>query len=337
MKKRGIGVGCMYYGLGYGYSRPDFASATIEICQDGSVIVRTGQVDYGQGSDAIFCQIAAEELGVKYENVTIIAADTATTPDSGPTSASRLVYVGGNAVIKACAALKKTLQAVARALLEAEKEEDVVMARNEVYDRNRPENKISFARLAMACHQRGVQIVETGWYDNMTPDVDPETGQGDAYAAYCWAAQLAEVEVDTDTGQVEVLRLIAAHDVGKAINPCAVEGQIEGGVVMGLGYALTEEVKSAGGYIKTRTLGEYTVPTSLDVPEIEPHIVEVPTPGGPYGAKGLGEPALIPTAPAVINAICNALEVQITDMPANLENVFRVMQARDRTGRGREI
>ena len=152
------------------------------------------------------------------------------------------------------------------------------------------------------------------WHDITTGDVDRETGQGNAYSNYSYATQLAEVEVDTETGKVEVLRVIAATDVGKAINPSNVEGQIEGGVVMGVGYALTEEVKQEKGYLKTKNLGEYMVPTSLDVPDIETHIVEVPISSGPYGAKGVGEPALIPTAPAILNAIANALDVRVTDL-----------------------
>lgn len=328
MKKRGIGVGSMYYGLGYGYSRPDIASATIEICQDGSVIVRTGEVDYGQGSDTIFCQIVAEELGIEYDSIELITADTAMTPDSGPTSASRLAYVGGNAMIKASWAVKKTLARVAEEILW---ENDLVFVDGEIHSEAHPEKKISFEDLARECHDRGVQIVETGWYDNTTKDVDPETAQGDAYATYCWATQLAEVEVDTETGKVEVLRIVAAHDVGKAINPSNVEGQIEGGVVMGLGYALEEEIKQEGGYIKTTSLGEYMIPTSLDLPQIESHIIEVPVSSGPYGAKGVGEPALIPTAPAILNAICNALDIRITELPANMENLHRLIREKEKS------
>ncbi len=191
-----------------------------------------------------------------------------------------------------------------------------------------PEKGITFKKLARECHLRGLQIVETAWHDVTTKDVDPETGQGKAYSTYAWASQLAEVEVDTETGKVEVLRIVAAHDVGKAINPSNVEGQIEGGVVMGLGYALEEQIKQEGGYIKNKTLGEYMIPTSMDVPAIESHIVEVPISDGPYGAKGVGEPPLIPTAPAILNAICDALDVRITELPANLENLHRLIRGK---------
>lgn len=328
MKKRGIGVGSMYYGLGYGFSRPDIGSATIEVCEDGSVIVRSGQVDYGQGSDTILCQIVADELGVKYETIQIITADTAITPDSGPTSASRITYVCGNAMIKTARALKKKLERVAEDILG---EKDLVFVDGEIHSEAHPDKKMSFANLAKACHLQAIQIAETGWFDISTPDVDPDTSQGDAYATYCWASQLAEVEVDTETGKVEVLRVVAAHDVGKAINPSLVEAQIEGGVVQGIGYALTEEIIEEGSVVKNTSFEEYMISTSLDVPRIESHIIEVPSSEGPHGVKGVGEPALIPTAPAILNAICDALDIRITELPANLENLHRLIREKEKS------
>ena len=322
-KKHGIGIGSMFYGLGYGFSRQDISSAMIEICEDGSVIVRSGEVDYGQGSDTIFCQIVAEELGIRYDEIQMITADTFATPNAGPTSASRVTYVTGNAMIKASRALKKTLQSMAEEILGAK---DLVFVDEEIHSESKLEKKISFKALAKECHNRGLQMVETAWHDITTKDVDPETGQGDAYSAYAYASQLAEVEVDMETGKVEVLKIVSATDVGKAINPSNVEGQIEGGAVMGAGYALTEEMKMERGYLKTKSLGEYMIPTSLDVPSIESHIIEVPISKGPYGAKGVGEPALIPTTPAILNAITDALDIRVTELPANLENLYRLIE-----------
>ncbi len=327
MKKRGVGVGSMFYGLGYGFSRQDISSATIEVCEDGSVIVRSGEVDYGQGSDTVLCQITAEELGIPYDTIQILTADTLTTPNAGPTSASRVTYVTGMAMLKAARAMKRNLQSVAEKILG---QKDLLFGGERIYSMSHPEKAISFKALAKAAHLGGVPMVETAWQDITTKDVDPETAQGDAYSAYAYATQLAEVEVDTDTGKVEVLRMISATDVGKAINPLNVEGQIEGGIAMGLGYALTEEIKEEGGYLKTRNLGEYMIPTSMDVPPIETHIVEVPLPSGPYGAKGVGEPALIPTAPAVLNAIANALHIRVADLPANLENLHRLIREKEK-------
>ncbi len=323
MKKRGIGVGCMFYGIGYGFSRQDISAATVEICEDGSVIVRSGEVDYGQGSDTIFCQIVAEELGVRYDQIQLITADTFVTPNAGPTSASRVTYVTGNAMLKAARKVKETLRRVAEDILG---ETDLVFRDGKVTSEAFPDKERTFQSLAKSAHLRGVPIVETAWHDVTTKDVDPETGQGKAYSTYSWASQLAEVEVDTDTGQVEVLRIVAAHDVGKAINPSNVEAQIEGGAIMGMGYALEEEIQQKNGRVQNRSLGEYMIPTAMDVPLVESHIVEVPVGDGPYGAKGVGEPALIPTAPAVLNAICNALDIHITDLPANLENLHRFIR-----------
>ncbi|MEW6265122.1 MAG: molybdopterin cofactor-binding domain-containing protein [Thermodesulfobacteriota bacterium] len=327
MKKRGLGVGSMFYGIGYGFSRQDISAATVEICEDGSVIVRSGEVDYGQGSDTIFCQLVAEELGVDYDQIQLVAADTLTTPNAGPTSASRVTYVTGQAMIKAARRVREAMRGVAEKMLGAA---DLEFADNEIRSLADPNKKISFARLAKATHLAGRPVVATAWHDITTRDVDPETGQGNAYSTYAWASQIALVEVDTDTGQVEVLRLIAAHDVGRAINPQNVEGQIEGGAVMGLGYALEEQVRVKGGIVRNATLGEYMVPTCLDAPLIEPHIIEVPTPEGPYGAKGVGEPALIPTAPAILNAIAHALGVRVTELPANLENLHRLIRRKER-------
>jgi len=327
MKKRGIGIGCMYYGMGYGFSRQDISSVTIEMCEDGSVILRSGEVDYGQGSDTILCQITSEELGIPYDSIQMLTADTLTTPNAGPTSASRVTYVTGMAMLKAARAMKKTLHSAAAQILG---QTDLVFGDDKVYSLSHPEKIISFKDLAKAAHLRGLPMVETAWHDITTKDVDPQTAQGDAYSAYAYATQLAEVEVDTETGEVQVLRVVTATDAGEAINPMNVEGQIEGGVAMGLGYSLTEEIALEGGYLKTPSLGDYLIPTSLDVPPIETHIVEVPVSTGPYGAKGVGEPASIPTAPAIMNAIAAALGVRVAELPATPENLLRLIQEKER-------
>ena len=261
MKKRGIGVGCMFYGIGYGFSRQDISSATIEICEDGSVIVRSGEVDYGQGSDTIFCQIVAEELGLRYDEIQLITADTFTTPNAGPTSASRVTYVTGNAVLKAARAVKAAMQSVAEDILG---ERDLVFIDGEVRCASTTK-RISFQDLAKACHLRGVQIVETAWHDITTKDVDPATGQGDAYATYAWASQLAEVEVDRDTGQVKVLDVTIGDDCGQVINPMSVEGQAEGSVYMGIGHAFLEQlIFGDNGQMMNPSFLDFKMPTPLE-------------------------------------------------------------------------
>jgi CO/xanthine dehydrogenase Mo-binding subunit len=179
-------------------------------------------------------------------------------------------------------------------------------------------------------HKQGKRCIGWGWQDITTKDVDPQTSQGDAYQTFGWATQLADVEVDTETGFVRVTRLVSATDAGRAINPVGVEGQVQGGAVMGLGYALYEQHIVDQGNAKTASLAFYLVPTPLDVPEIECLIVEVPDPNGPYGAKGVSEPATIPTTPAILNAIYDAVGIRVTETPATPERVFHLLRDLER-------
>jgi CO/xanthine dehydrogenase Mo-binding subunit len=324
MKVRGFGIGAMYYGLGYGFSRPDFASAEVEISSDGTVTLWSGASELGQGIRTALCQIAAHELGVAYEDTRIISADTASTPDSGPVSASRSVYIQGRAVIEACRDLKGQLTKLAADLLKTTTDQ-VEFAGSWFFDRNNPQVQFSIRQVADECHQRGHRFRGLGWVNNTTSDVDHETSQGDAYSAYAWASQLAEVEVDLDTGQVRVVRLISATDAGKVINPLAAEGQIEGGAMQGLGFAIMENMIVSNGEFKNANLTTYLIPTAADIPEMVPILVEVPDSTGPYGAKGIGEPATIPTAPAILNAIANAIGVRVNQPPATAEKILTLL------------
>lgn len=324
MKLRGLGVGSMQYGLGYGFSRPDFAAAEVELAPDGTVTIWNGASELGQGLQTLLCQVGAEELGIPYEDTQIISADTGRTPDSGPVSASRSTYVQGNAVVNACKDLKKYMAELAGELLEVHPS-DLVFQDGQVYHTSQPQTSITFRALAGEMHKRGRRIRGSGYHNITTDDVDPDTAQGDAYASYAWASQLAEVEVDTETGQVEVLRLASATDAGKAINPIMVEGQIEGGAVQGLGFALMEDMIVEQGIFKNAKLSTYLIPTAADVPFIEPLIVEVYDPTGPYGAKGIAEPATIPTAPTIFSAITNAIGKRILFTPASPENILRLL------------
>ena len=324
MKLRGVGIGSMLYGLGYGFGRPDFASAEVDVAFDGSVTLRNGASELGQGLRTILCQLVASELGVRFEDVTIVSADTEKTPDSGPVSASRATYVQGNAVVKACHDLKARLGEVAGELLDTHP--DRVVFRNScVHDREAPGRSVPFTTLAGETHARGRRFQGYGWHKITTPDVDPDTSQGDAYATYAWASQLAEVEVDTETGKVVVVRLASATDAGKAINPKGVEGQIEGGAVQGLGFALMENMIVQRGTFVNSRLSTYLIPTAADVPRIDPLIVEVPDPTGPHGAKGVAEPATIPTPPAIFNAIADAIGKRVTRTPASPERVLQLL------------
>ena len=322
MIKRGIGVGAMIYGLGYGFSRPDFANAEVEIAFDGSLTLWNGASELGQGLRTVLCQIAAEELGIAYEDVRIISSDTEKTPDSGPVSASRATYVQGNAVVSACSDLKQQLAELAAEILGASAEQ-IIFRDGTVSVREDSGKWITFSELSGKAHARGKRFRGHGWFNITTSDVDPDTSQGDAYATYAWSSQLAEVEVNTETGVVTVLRLASATDAGKAINPQGVEGQIQGGAVQGLGFALMEDMIVDQGVFRNARFSTYLIPTAADVPIIDPLIVEVFDPTGPHGAKGVAEPATIPTTPAIMNAISDALGIRIKKIPATPERILQ--------------
>jgi nicotinate dehydrogenase medium molybdopterin subunit len=328
MKKRGIGLGSMFYGIGYGFNRPDIGAAHIEIAEDGSATVYTGVCDLGQGIQTLLAQIAGAELGLGMDEIRVMNADTGSTPDSGPTSGSRATYVQGVAVRNAALDLKERLFEMASRQLETPASELAIVDRS-VRHRAGGSEGIPVVAVVDEMHRQGKRCIGWGWQDITTGDVDPVTAQGDAYQTFGWATQLAEVEVDTETGVVAVTRLASATDAGKAINPLGVEGQIQGGAVMGLGYALYEQHQLVDGYAKTDSLAFYLVPTIMDVPEIDCLIVEVPEPSGPYGAKGVSEPATIPTTPAILNAIYDAVGVRVTETPATPERVFNLLREQE--------
>ncbi len=315
-KRRGIGIGGMWYGIGNtGVQNPSTAKA--EMDPEGSLTVFTGCAEIGQGSTTIFSQIAAEILGLAPDAIKMVVGDTKYTTNAGATSASRQTYISGNAVKEAVSSLANVLLTEAVNRLRAPKnalifeDGDVVVSTN-------PEERVSITKLAKRIHDKGGSLSWQGYFDPETIPLDPQTGQGVPYATYAYACHLAQVEVDTLTGEVTVEKVVAAHDVGRAIHPENVIGQICGGVAMGVGFAIMEEFENG----KTESMKDYHLPTVSDVPEIVPIIVESAEPTGPFGAKGVGEPALIPTAPAIVNAISAALNKRIYNLPANLERVI---------------
>jgi CO/xanthine dehydrogenase Mo-binding subunit len=327
MKKRGRGVGCMFYGIGNTGS-PNPASATAEILEDGEVIVRTGCADLGQGSSTVLAQIVAEELGIDVGSVALVTADTATTPEAGVTAASRATYVVGNAVRLAAREAKRRLLDECAAVLEASVDE-LEASGGRIYVRGEANSGVSFAQAVDFCRKKGVLLLGSGCFNPVMGRLDPHTGEGSPYGTYAFATHIAEVEVDTETGYVEVLRIVAANDVGRAINPATVEGQMEGGCVMGMGYALMEEAVVQEGTLLADSFGEYLIPTTLDVGELDTIIVEDPEPTGPFGAKGVAEPALIPTAPAIVGAVYDAIGVMISDLPLTPEKVLAALQRKE--------
>ncbi len=315
--RRGIGIGSMWYGIGNtGIANP--STARIELNPRGEVKLYIGVADIGQGSDIVLLQIASESLGTELGEIQLIRADTSLTPDAGATSASRQTYITGNAILRAIKNLKEEVIKEASHLLN-ENEGDLFIEDGEVKHRQKLCLAIPLQEVAIRAKKT---IRGEGIFNPETTRLDPDTGQGIPYATYAFATHLAEVEVDIDTGRVKVLRVIACHDVGKVIHPKNVIGQIIGGVAMGVGFALMEE------YIPGQTVSfvNYLVPTSKDVPEVIPILVEDNEPSGPFGAKGVGEPALIPSAPAILNAIADAIGERIYHLPANLERVLEAAQ-----------
>jgi CO/xanthine dehydrogenase Mo-binding subunit/aerobic-type carbon monoxide dehydrogenase small subunit (CoxS/CutS family) len=319
----GEGVASMWYGIGNtALSNP--AEVRVELEPDGGVHLYTSAADIGQGSSTVLCQVLAETLGCGLDRVRLTTGDTGRTPESGKTSASRVTFIVGNAVRDAGQALAKTLAEEGAGLLGAAP--DGVRVRGGRVERADGRGGVGWDAVARALAEREAPRAFRGWFDPRTTPLDGE-GQGVPYQTYAFATQLAQLYVNRETGEVRVRRVIAAHDLGRAINPQAAEGQIEGGVVMGLGFALTEE------YVPGRTLNfsTYLIPTALEVPEIVPILVETGEPAGPFGAKGVGEPAMIATAPAVLNAISRAIGVRMWRLPATPERVFRAIHG-DPTG-----
>lgn len=321
-RRRGVGIGGMWYGIG-NTAAQNPSTAQIELDLDGGLTLFTGAADIGQGSTLILTQLAGEILGLSPDRFKVVSADTRYTTNAGATSASRQTYISGNAVCQAASELADMLLTRAVDRLKVAKE-GLELVDGTVRAKDDHGKCLTFAQLAKSLHHLGLPLKWSGYFDPDTTPLDDD-GQGRPYGAFAFACQMAQVEVDVLTGEVEVLRVVAAHDVGKAISPANLAGQICGGVAMGMGYALLEEFEPG----KTESLKDYHLVTATDMPEVLPIIVECHEPSGPFGAKGIGEPALVPTAPAIINALYMALGERIYRLPANLE---RVMEAGRKAG-----
>jgi len=289
--------------------------------------------DIGGGQASALCQIVSEVLGVPLEKVTVYYSDTALTPLAGTTTATRQLYMSGNAVFQAASAVRKVLLDRASKYFK-EEPENLDLADDEVFVKDKPEESLPLAELAKICAAEGLPLSNLALFKApFTGPIDLETGQGNVFPDFTFGTHAIEVAVDTETGEIEVLKSVACHDVGRAINPAAVEGQIQGGSAMGLGYALMEELVVKDGVIQTPSLSEYLIPTALDFPTTKVIILESGTGVGPFGAKGIGEPALTPAAPAVANAVANAIGVRIYDLPLTPE---KMLAALDRATSGKE-
>ncbi len=328
MKRRGRGIACMWYPIGFTVAANPSA-AVVKVNEDGTATLLTGTVETGQGSLTILGQIAAEELGIATDDVHVVSADTDTTPMDTGAIASRTTYVTGNAVRLAAEKAKAILFDVAAPMLRVKP--DQLEARDrKIQVKGYPQRYLPIGEVANHAQVvMGEPAIGAASFNPATVALDPETGQGKPFSTYVYATQIAEVDVDDETGEVDVIRIVAAHDCGTAINPMLVEGQIEGGISMGIGFALQEEILfDAAGRQINPNLTNYIMPTSLDMPDIEVNIVKSYDVTGPFGAKGVGEPTAVPTAAAILNAIHNAVGVRITSLPATAEKILAAIKAK---------
>lgn len=325
--RRGIGLACMTHVSGNrSGDKFDGSGAMVRIQEDGSVFVFSGEADMGQGAKTVFAQIAAETLGVPIESITIMPIDTDVSPFALGSYSSRVTTVGGKAVLLACRQVREQVLDLAAAMTgrpveTLDLDEGVVVAA-EGEPLSLPLRKVAYQAIRT---NAGVPLTAFITYDPPTEGADKDF-YGDYSSAYTYGAHAVEVEVDTVTGKVKVLRVVAAHDVGRTVNELGLQGQINGGVAQGIGWCLYENMLFDKGRPVNASLHGYTLMTIADMPEIESVIVESNDPVGPYGAKGVGEPTLIPTAPAIANAIEDACGVRIVDLPITPEKVYRALR-----------
>ncbi len=328
MKKRGIGVAASHFPTGIA-GGGDVTQAILKVKPDGSADLIVSCVDLGQGSKTVLAQIAAEELGIPYERVNVNNQGTGTGPVCFGSFASRVTYAAGNAVIEAAREARSILFEAAAPGLQAIPEQ-LSAAEGRIFVRDDPGRSVAFDDMAStASILMKKMIIGHGQFARDRSPPDPETGECDHFCTLAWGATLAEVEVDTETGEVEVLKLVSAFDTGRAINPLLVEGQIEGGAIMGMGAALMENLypryPSMDG--QPSNLNTYVIPTALDIPEqMEAVIVECASSGGPYGAKGIGEMTSNIPAPAILGAIHDAVGVWIDEIPVTPERMLQALE-----------
>jgi len=327
MKKRGIGIAVECYPTGASKGG-DLSQAMVRVKPDGSVDLHFGSPDLGQGCQTVMAQVAAEELGIRYDQVKVYNRDSDNTPYSFGTGASRVTFCDSNAVAQAAREARAILFEVAAPDLKASPEE-LVAADGAIFVRGDTKRSVPIARVAhKAHHAMRKLVVGRGSYMRAASEPDPETGACDPYCTLAWGAMLAEVEVDTETGEVDVLRLVSVYDVGRAINPLLVEGQIEGGAVMGMGAALMENLYPYYPSLDwaPRTLGEYVIPTAMDVPDIEEGTLECPSTENVYGVKGIGEMTANPPSPAIVSAIHDAIGIWFYEVPVTPEKVLKALE-----------
>jgi 4-hydroxybenzoyl-CoA reductase alpha subunit len=324
---RGMGMGCWAYVSGAKQLAYDSTAAIIKVFEDGTAILITGASDIGQGSNTTMAQIAAEALGIQLEDITVVSGDTEVTPLDLGTFGSRVTFISGNAVKAAAEDVKEQIFEFAAEQLEANVS-DLISRDRRIYVRGTPQKGMEFSQAVKGClySKRGQHIWGKGSYNPDTVVVNQSTYEGHSSPAYGFGAQIAEVEVDRETGQVRVLKIGGAHDCGIAINPMHAEGQLEGASLGGLGQALYEDLFTERGLIMNPSFLEYKLPTALDMPGLKTALIQIPDPEGPFGAKGMSEGCQIAPTPAIANAIYHAVGVRIKDLPITPEKILEGMK-----------
>lgn len=322
--KYGRGVGTSWYGIGRA-ATVDKAGAFVEIDDGGTAKILTGVTELGEGILTVLTQIAADELGMYPEDIIIGDNDTARAPEAAHAGASRQSYMIGNAVLNACRDVKEKFIKEIAAYWNVNSS-SIYMKNRRIFVQGHSNYNLSLKEAVDICKKvRGIVPLGSGTFTAHHEAIDPIDGKGKPWQAYVFGTQIAEVAVDSSTGEVHVLGIWASHDVGRAINSQGIEGQIEGGAVQSVGQAIMENFELSEGIPVNKDFAKYILPTSVDVPMFHSSVVEDIDPFGPLGAKGIGEPAPLPTIPAIINAIYDAVGVRITSLPANPEKLLNEM------------
>jgi xanthine dehydrogenase molybdenum-binding subunit len=321
-KRRAWGFAVTYKNTGLGEGAPDKASAEVELNNDGTLEVRTSSAEIGQGMVTVLQMVAAEVLDLPINKVKVLLSDTDLTPDGGPTTGSRQTYITGNAVKYASEVLRDAMTATLSEAYNCPPE--VIKFIEGLAQVNNQTIPVGDIVRMMEDENREPKAV----YEYWAPETVPLGIEGDKHFAYSFACQAIEVEVDFSTGEVRVVRVIGATDVGKAINPLGLQGQVEGGIIMGIGHALTEEFIVEEGKVFTDHMARYRMPSIMHMPEeLKVIIVEHPTKEGPFGAKGVGEISTMPTSPAITNAIYNACGVRFKRLPVDQDHLLLALKS----------
>ncbi len=330
-KGRGVGMASLIHvGGGARVYKSDGCGTIIKMDDFGKVDVFTGASDIGQGSDTVIAQIVAEVIGIPIEDVNVINNDTEVCPWDVGVHASRTTFVAGNAALGAANKIRQQILEAASKILE-EEPSNLDIKDSVIFSIKNPEKQIPLGKALRRIHYTtgGKMLMAEYFYDPANENFDKEF-KGNLSVSYAYGAHGVEVEVDKETGKVKILNYIAAHDVGRAINPLLLEGQIYGGGLQGIGYALGEKMIYKDGRLMNGNFLDYKIPTVKDVPPIQPVIVETEEKEGPFGAKGIGEPGLVPTAPAIANAIYDAIGVRIKDLPITPEKVLAAIKEKEK-------